>query len=72
MNFSLYTALLFILLTAQAQAHEHPGIDSLTHSLEHLALSYQIWLISGLAALSWTFAFVVGVRKWLKMGRRKP
>ena len=41
-----------LLLTAvgDAQAHSHPGIDSLTHALEHLALDYPAGLpyLSGL------------------------
>jgi len=36
-----FAALATLLLAFdQAEAHSHPGIDSLTHSLEHLALMH--------------------------------
>jgi len=60
-KFLAIIALLFAF--GEAQAHSHPGIDSLTHSLEHLAANYQadlstisglgLVLVSGFACLVW-------------------
>lgn len=43
MNKFLAIVTLF-LVSGTAYAHSHPSVDSLTHSLEHLALNYQAWL----------------------------
>ncbi|AEG00195.1 hypothetical protein [Methylomonas methanica] len=34
------TSIGLLLAFGEAEAHSHPGIDSLTHSLEHLATNY--------------------------------
>jgi hypothetical protein len=39
MNKFLASAALFLTFS-QAEAHSHPGIDSLSHALEHLASNY--------------------------------
>lgn len=39
MNKSLAAAILSLAF-GQAEAHSHPGIDSLSHALEHLASNY--------------------------------
>jgi len=40
-----YSAIVILLLMAgQAEAHSHPGIDALTHSLEHMLTAYSAWL----------------------------
>ncbi|NOV32467.1 hypothetical protein DDY07_22485 [Methylomonas sp. ZR1] len=33
-----------LLVFGQAEAHSHPGIDALTHSLEHMLTAYSAWL----------------------------
>lgn len=34
------TSIGLLLAFGETEAHSHPGIDSLTHSLEHLAMNY--------------------------------
>ena len=62
----LFAALLLVF--SQAEAHSHPGIDSLTHSLEHLALTHQHWL-PYLAAGMLSLGLSVGISKWRKSRR---
>lgn len=38
------TFAILLLGFGHAEAHSHPGIDSLSHGLEHWILSYQHWL----------------------------
>ncbi|MDD2761916.1 MAG: hypothetical protein PHH11_16685 [Methylomonas sp.] len=59
MNKFLASAAL-LLTFGEAQAHNHPGIDNLTHSLEHLAANYPTGMpyVSGLA-LAAALAFLV-------------
>jgi hypothetical protein len=35
---NLFSILFLLALAGNAQAHSHPGVDSLTHALEHLFL----------------------------------
>ncbi|WP_020483430.1 hypothetical protein [Methylomonas sp. MK1] len=35
---NLFSILFLLALAGNAQAHSHPGIDSLTHALEHMFL----------------------------------
>lgn len=50
-------------VSAKADAHSHPTVDSLTHSLEHLMISYQAWLpyLLGSSAI---LAIVAGLHYW--------
>lgn len=64
----LLLSVLLLMSYGQAEAHSHPGIDSLTHSLEHLALSHQHWL-PYLAAGMLSLALIVGIGKWRKARR---
>lgn len=64
----LLLSILLLMTYGQAEAHNHPGIDSLTHSLEHLVLSHQHWL-PYLAAGMLSLALTVGIGKWRKARR---
>ena len=39
-----FTPAVLMLMAGQAEAHSHPGIDALTHSLEHMLTAYSAWL----------------------------
>ncbi|QPK65216.1 hypothetical protein IVG45_09925 [Methylomonas sp. LL1] len=40
-----YLTIATLLLSfGKAEAHSHPGIDALTHSLEHMLTAYSAWL----------------------------
>ena len=58
-----FLALVALLFTfGQAEAHSHPGIDSLTHSIEHLIMEHPGGMpyISGLGLiLAAAFALLV-------------
>lgn len=62
-----FLASVALLLTfSQAEAHSHPGIDSLTHALEHLASDYP----SGMPYLSGLGLALV--MAWLVWYSRRP
>ncbi|WP_347989186.1 hypothetical protein [Methylomonas sp. AM2-LC] len=39
-----FTLASLLAISAKADAHSHPTVDSLTHSLEHLIITYHAWL----------------------------
>ncbi|MCQ8106443.1 hypothetical protein NP590_20260, partial [Methylomonas sp. SURF-2] len=39
-----FTPAVLMLVAGQAEAHSHPGIDTFTHSLEHMLAAYPTWL----------------------------
>ena len=41
-KFLVLATLLFAV--GKAEAHSHPSVDSLTHSLEHLTMGYPAWV----------------------------
>ncbi|WP_426993366.1 hypothetical protein [Methylomonas sp. CM2] len=68
MNKFLASAAL-LLTFSQAEAHSHPGIDSLSHSLEHLILSYRHWLPYLAAAGSLSLVAIAAVKRWTNSRR---
>lgn len=66
MNKFLATTVL-LLAVGEAQAHTHSGIDSLTHSLEHLAANYPAGLpyVSGIGLV-----FAAALALLVRYGRR--
>ncbi|WGS84386.1 hypothetical protein [Methylomonas sp. UP202] len=67
MNKFLASAAL-LLTFSQAEAHSHPGIDNLSHSLEHLILSYQHWL-PYLAAGTLSLVAIASFKRWANSRR---
>lgn len=61
MNKYLAIAIL-MLIAGNAEAHSHPAVDALTHALEHMAMSFGVWLPYlpglGLAALLAVFFYI--------------
>lgn len=53
-----------LLVTSKADAHSHPTVDSLTHSLEHLMIGHEAWLPYLLgASLSLAAAILLRIRR---------
>lgn len=37
-------SVMLLLVLGRVEAHSHSSVDGLTHSLEHMAMNYSIWM----------------------------
>ncbi|MCQ8116374.1 hypothetical protein [Methylomonas rosea] len=64
-------SILFLLaLAGNAQAHSHPGVDSLTHALEHLFLIQGLSMPYALGASLLLLVLAVAAVWWASRWRR--
>ncbi len=61
-----FTPAVLILMAGHAEAHSRPGIDALTHSLEHMLTAYSAWLPHLFAAALSIAAAVLLRSLWLR------
>lgn len=73
MNKSIATTIL-LLVTGNAHAHSHPGIDTLTHGIEHMLAGYGVWLpplfAAGLTTAAASLLRGLWIRRAKTTGRR--
>ena len=65
-------SIMLILVSFKAAAHSHPGIDQLTHSLEHMLQSNTLWLpyLLGAGGALMAVVYLLSWRRTLKHTRR--
>ncbi|AMK76173.1 MULTISPECIES: hypothetical protein [Methylomonas] len=67
---NLFSILFLLALAGNAQAHSHPGIDSLTHALEHLFLIQGLSMPYALGASLLLLVLAVAAAWWASQWRR--
>lgn len=67
---NLFSILFLLALAGNAQAHSHPGVDSLTHALEHLFLIQGLSMPYALGASLLLLVLAVAAVWWASRWRR--
>ncbi len=67
---NLFSILFLLALAGNAQAHSHPGVDSLTHALEHLFLIQGLSMPYVLGASLLLLVLAVAAVWWASRWRR--